>query len=117
MISAVHSTAVFALVFSPEDKNQQNQVKQKEKLSKDRLEYYLACFLIGAQPYSFFQYGWGWTLSSGSLVDYPDLAKSSGAPKGEYKRINPEDWVLTREFGHARVWVNTEKQEAKITWH
>lgn len=28
-------------------------------LSKERLEYYQACYLIGAQPYSYFQYGWG----------------------------------------------------------
>ena len=41
-------------------------------LARDRVEYYLACYLIGAQPYSYFQYGWGWTLSSGSLHDYPN---------------------------------------------
>lgn len=85
-------------------------------LAKERLEYYLACYLIGAQPYSYFQYGWGWTLSSGSLHDYPELHKPLGAPKGAYTRVSPKAWEFTREFEHASVWVNTEKNEAKITW-
>ena len=101
---------------SPESKSQQNKAERMEKLSKDRLEYFLACFLIGAQPYSYFQYGWGWTLSSGSLIEYPALLKPLGAPRGAYKRISPEGWVFTREFEHASVWVDTEKREGKITW-
>ena len=42
-------------------------------LADEKLEYYLACCLIGAQPYSYFQYGWGWNLASGSLHDFPLL--------------------------------------------
>jgi len=90
--------------------------ERRESLAKERLEYYQACFLIGAQPYSFFQYGWGWTLSSGSLVDFPSLQKPLGLPKGAYKRINVDAWQFTREFEHASVWVDTEKGVAKITW-
>ncbi len=85
-------------------------------LARERLEYYLACYLIGAQPYSYFQYGWGWTLSSGSLQDYPELHKPLGVPKGAYRRTDPEGWEFTREFEHASVWVDTEKGQAKITW-
>jgi hypothetical protein len=85
-------------------------------LARERLEYYLACYLIGAQPYSYFQYGWGWTLSSGSLQDYPELHKPLGAPKDAYRRMTPEGWEFTREFEHASVWVDTEKGQAKITW-
>nr|WP_299074370.1 putative glycoside hydrolase [uncultured Allomuricauda sp.] len=85
-------------------------------LSKKRIEYHLACFLIGAQPYSFFQYGWGWTLSDGSLYDYPELQKPLGAPKGAYKRIQPDGWEFTREFESAKVWLDTEKGLAKIIW-
>ena len=85
-------------------------------LAKERLEYYLACYLIGAQPYSYFQYGWGWTLSSGSLQDYPELHKPLGAPKGAYHRKDSRGWVFTREFEHASVWVDTENSEARITW-
>ncbi|GAF74810.1 unnamed protein product, partial [marine sediment metagenome] len=85
-------------------------------LARQRLEYYLACYLIGAQPYSYFQYGWGWTLSSGSLQDYPELHKPLGAPKGAYQRTTSESWEFTREFEHASVWVDTEKGQGKITW-
>lgn len=85
-------------------------------LAKQRIEYHLACFLIGAQPYSYFQYGWGWNLSDGSLYDYPELHKPLGAPKGAYKRTHPNVWEFTREFEHASVWVDTEKGHAKIDW-
>ena len=87
-----------------------------EALSKERLEYYMACYLIGAQPYSYFQYGWGWRLNTGPLVDYPDLLKPLGPPKGAYQRNESDGWVFTREFEHASVWVDTEKREAKVTW-
>ncbi len=85
-------------------------------LAKERLEYYQACYLIGTQPYSYFQYGWGWTLSSGSLQEYPELQKPLGAPKGPYSKTSPDGWEFTREFEHASVWVDTEKNKAKITW-
>ncbi|MBP0904938.1 putative glycoside hydrolase [Mariniflexile gromovii] len=87
-----------------------------EQLSKERLEYYQACFLIGAQPYAYFKYGWGWRLERGPLVDYPELQKPIGSPKGAYKRLVENEWEFTREFEHASVWVNTETKEAKISW-
>lgn len=86
------------------------------KISQEKLEFSLACYLIGAQPYSYFMYSWGWTLADGSLVDYPELQKPLGAPKGAYQRTTPDAWEFTREFEHASVWVNTENKEAKITW-
>jgi len=85
-------------------------------LAKERIEYHLACYLIGAQPYSYFQYGWGWTLASGSLIDFPELQKPLGSPKGAYKRISPDSWEVTREFEHASVWVDTENGKARISW-
>jgi hypothetical protein len=84
--------------------------------SKQQLEYFLACYLIGAQPYSYLQYNWGWNLPDGNLVDYPELQKPLGAPKGAFKRISPDVWEFTREFEHASVWVNTDTKKAKITW-
>ena len=85
-------------------------------LARKRLEYHLACFLIGAQPYSYFQYGWGWDLEDGSLYDYLELHKPLGPPKGPYQRTTLEGWEFTREFEHAHVWVDTEKGQGKITW-
>ncbi len=90
--------------------------KEMEKLSKENLEFYLASYLIGAQPYSYFQYGWGWNLFDGSLVDHSGLLNPLGAPKTAYKRTNPQGWEFTRDFEHASVWINTESRESKVTW-
>lgn len=86
------------------------------QLSKERLKFYHACYLIGAQPYSYFQYGWGWKLSTGALIDYPEFQKPLGQPKGPYKRLTTDGWKFTREFEHACVWVDIEKGKAKIRW-
>jgi hypothetical protein len=86
------------------------------ELSKEKLEFAHACYLIGAQPYSYFMYSWGWKLATGPLIDYPELRKPLGPPQGVYKRTTPNGWEFTREFEHASVWVNTESREAKITW-
>lgn len=106
--------------FVNRDENRQDSTQTRDErmalMAKDRIEYHQACFLIGAQPYSYFQYGWGWTLSDGSLIDFPELQKPLGSPKGAYKRTNPDTWEFTREFEQASVWVDTEKGEAKITW-
>ncbi len=85
-------------------------------LAKEKVEFSLACYLIGAQPYSYFMYSWGWKLASGALVDYPEFHKPLGPPKGPFKRTTPDGWEFTREFEHADVWVDTERREAKITW-
>jgi len=90
---------------------------QKIRLSKEKLEFALACYLIGAQPYSYFMYSWGWLLSTGPLVEYPELQKPLGEPQGAYNRTSLDSWEFTREFEHASVWVNTETRKAKITWH
>ncbi len=99
-----------------ESRQRRGRDERMAALAKERLEYYHACYLIGAQPYSYFQYGWGWTLASGSLHDYPELQQPLGAPQGPYYRTSPDGWEFTREFEHAGVWVNTETREAKITW-
>ena len=86
------------------------------KVAKENVEFSLACFLIGAEPYSYFLYSWGWKLSSGALVDYPEFNKPLGPPKAGFTRTTPDGWEFTREFEHASVKVNTETREAKITW-
>ncbi|MCG9792843.1 putative glycoside hydrolase [Flavobacterium algicola] len=87
-----------------------------EKKSKDQLEFYHACYLIGAQPYSYFQWNWGWNLPDGNLVDYPELQRPLGQPKGAFVRESAKSWVFTREFEHASVWLDTDARKAKITW-
>jgi hypothetical protein len=94
----------------------ETNTEKMARWSREQFEYYLSCYLIGAQPYSYFQYNWGWNLADGNLVDYPELQKPLGAPKGAFKRVTPDGWEFTREFEHATVWVNTETKEGKITW-
>ena len=86
------------------------------ELAKEKVEFALACYLIGAQPYSYFLYSWGWKVASGALVDYPEFHRPLGPPQGRAKRTTPDGWEFTRDFEHASVWVNTETREAKITW-
>jgi len=86
------------------------------QLSKEQLPYYLALYLIGAQPYSYFQWNWAWDLHSGPLEHYPEFHRPLGKPLGKYKRLSPEGWEFTREFEHAKVWVDTDKSVAKIDW-
>mgnify|MGYP003858016057 FL=1 len=88
-----------------------------EKFARERLSYYLAAFLIGAQPYSYFQYGWGWTLQDGALVDYPEFSKPLGAPKAEATRPDPAAWIFTREFEKASVRVDLAAGQGEIHWH
>ena len=88
-----------------------------EKLARERLPYHLAVFLIGARPYSYFQYGWGWNLQDGALVDFPEFSKPLGAPKGDATRPDPAAWTFTREFERASVRVDLETGMAHIDWH
>ena len=88
-----------------------------EKFARERLSYYLAAFLIGAQPHSYFQYGWGWTLQSGCLVEYPEFSKPLGAPKAEATRPDPAAWIFTREFEKASVRVDLAAGQGEIHWH
>lgn len=99
-----------------EGKNYTKKNPILEEISKDKLEYYQAAFLIGAKPYQYFQYGWGWRLDTGPLVDYSDLLKPLGMPKGSFKRVSEDKWEFTRAFEYANVWIDTENKKAKITW-
>lgn len=90
--------------------------EQLAEYSETVLEFYLGCFLIGAQPYSYFQYGWGWQIHDGPLKVFPLLGKSPGPPLGPYERTSPNGWEFTREFQNASVLVDTEHRTSKITW-
>ena len=87
-----------------------------EELSKRKIDFYLAAFLIGAQPDSYFQYGWGWRLDTGPLVQYPEFKKPLGEPKGDHTRPDPAGWVFKREFEHASVWLDLDARKGKIDW-
>ena len=87
-----------------------------EKLARearDKITFSLACFLVAAERYSYFCYSWGYREQHGSLVDYPELRKPLGPPKGVAAR---NGWIYTRSFKHADVRVDLSKRTARIEW-
>jgi hypothetical protein len=84
----------------------------RREARKDLL-FPLACFLLAAEEHCYFCYSWGWNPEQGSLEWYPEFDKSLGPPKGDAVR---SDWTFRREFQHASVFVDIEKQVSKIEW-
>ena len=122
-ISRAGKIAVWRVGVEVEDRNPADTGRKSrltdaeyEALSKKRMSFYLAAFLIGAQPHSYFQYGWGWGLQTGPLAGYPEWKRRLGKPLGEYTRPNPKGWVFQREYEHASVQVDLEAREGKIEW-
>jgi hypothetical protein len=77
----------------------------------------LLAFLIGAQEFSYFQYGWGWRLETGPLVTYPALTQQIGEPLGEHTPLEPDGWRFTRDFEHVRVTVDLEQRTGLLDWN
>lgn len=116
-ISAAGKIAVWRIgIEVAEDHSARLTDAEYEIISKEKLPYHLAVFLMGAQPYSYFQYGWGWRLQNGALADYPELSKPLGRPLGEMIRIKSGDWVFERDFAHAHVRVDLESGKGTIQW-
>ena len=117
-ISAAAKIAVWRIGVEKESEEIMSLGAVKIKnFARERLPYHLAVFLIGAQPYSYFQYGWGWNLQSGGLVEYPEFSKPLGAPKAEATRPDPAAWIFNREFEKASVRVDLETGKGEIKWH
>lgn len=97
------------------DKGIEN-VPHKELLNRARknLEFPLACFLVAAQPYSYFAYTWGYRKGHGSLDWYPEFDKPLGKPLGDAKK---DGYQYSREFQHCRVTVNLKTKQASIVWN
>ena len=81
--------------------------------ARENITFPLACFLVAMQPYSYFNYSWGYREKHGSLDWYPEFDLSPGKPKGQAVR---KGWEYTREFEHCKVWVNLEAKTANIEW-
>ncbi|TWU38881.1 hypothetical protein Q31b_39590 [Novipirellula aureliae] len=87
---------------------------ERSQLARERITFALACFLVVAEPYSYFCYTWGYQGDdTGTFEWYPELDKPLGPPKGDAQRIG---WQYTREFAHAAVFVDIETGEARIDW-
>lgn len=92
----------------------QSYPTQPTKHCQKKISFYLAAFLIGAQPYSYFQYGWSWDLHTGPLAGHPDLKKPLGKPLADYTRLNPNRWVFERELQDVNIWVDLNTCEWRI---
>ena len=122
-ISAAGKIAVWRIGVEVESRTPPPAAKQgqlsdaaSEELSRKRLPFYLAAFLVGAQPYSYFQYGWGWRLKTGPLAAYPEFNRPLGRPRGESVPTAPGHWRFRREFEHARVQVDLDARTGEIEW-
>ncbi len=83
------------------------------RLSRERITFPLACFLVAAQPGSHFCYSWGYTDRHGMLESYPELDRPLGPPKGDAVW---QGLTATREFARASVQVDLATRQARIDW-
>lgn len=88
--------------------------EERMQMAREAITFPLACYLLIAEPYSYFCYTWGYQGDdTGTFVWYPEFDKPLGPPKGDFQR---KDWQYRREFAHASIFVDLETWEAKIDW-
>ncbi|MFI3330634.1 MAG: putative glycoside hydrolase [Rikenellaceae bacterium] len=80
---------------------------------REDIVFPLSCFLIAAEKYSYFMYSWGWTHSTGWLLDFPEYHRPLGQPLGDAVK---DGYVYTRKYEHADVWVDLQTKKGKIDW-
>ncbi len=83
------------------------------ELSRKRITFPLACFLIAAQNGSHFCYSWGYTHTDGMLDSYPEFDRRLGPPTGDaiWKGM-----TATRDFENASVRIDLTNKESRIDW-
>jgi len=84
---------------------------KKEDASDRRFQYLLAIFLICAEKHSYFCVHDGYDAKNSKLwmVPRPEFERPLGAPKGPAVKVG---YVYRREFEHASVTVDIQKEEA-----
>lgn len=87
---------------------------EKLQLARERITFPLACYLAAVQPGSYFCYSWGYVSDSGMLDSYPELDRPLGPPLAD---AIWDGLTATREFAHAKVWVDITTKQARIDWH
>lgn len=80
--------------------------------ARNKIAFSLACYLVAAQPYSYFCYSWGYRENHGSLADFPEYRMPLGKPLGDAVR---NGWVYTRSFEHLTVTVDIENRTTAIS--
>lgn len=83
------------------------------RLVRDRITFPLARFLTAVQPGSVFCYSWVYAHTDSMLESYPELERPLGPPKADAVW---DGLTATREFTHAKDWVDIENKQARIDW-
>ena len=99
------------------------RVDDVSAISPDELQYKLALFLVCAEKYSYLFLHDGYSVDprgrdnvskSGLwLKTLPEYQKPLGPPNGPAVR---KGYTYTRDFAHARVWLDIENDRGKVTW-
>jgi hypothetical protein len=83
----------------------------------ERLVYTLSLFLVCAEKYSYFMASDGYGVDNGRsglwMKPIPEYSYPLGAPKGPAVK---DGYIYRRNFEHARVMVDIQKQKAEIIW-
>jgi hypothetical protein len=89
---------------------------KEESASDRRFQYLLALFLICAEKHSYFDAHDGYDAKRSKvwMTHAPEFDRPLGAPKGPAVRSG---YTYTREFAHASVRLDIEKQTGEVTWH
>ncbi len=98
---------------TPEEDNSANPEPAQQA---GRAAYQLAIFLICAEKYSYFDLHDTYDAKKSKtwMTHPPEYERPLGAPKGQAIR---DGYTYTREFAHASVRLDIEKQTGEITWH
>ena len=83
--------------------------------SGDRFTYLLAMFLICAEKHSYIDMhdSYDAKISKTWMTHRPEFERPLGAPKGPAVRAG---YIYTREFAHASIRIDIEKQTGDIVW-
>ena len=83
---------------------------------KSRFNYQLAIFLICAEKYSYFDLKDGYDAKTSKtwMTHRADYDRPLGPPKGPAVR---NGYTYTREFAHASVRLDIEKETGEVVWH
>ena len=97
---------------------QTDEIRQgltKDRDHAERFRYLLAIFLICAEKNSYFLAHDGYLANKSKvwMKRPPELQRPLGPPKGPAVR---NGYVYTREFAHAKVRLDLEKQVGEIEW-
>ena len=57
---------------------------------------------MGAQPYSYFMYSWGWGLTTGAKVEFPEMKKPSYKIRVDFGPIVGRLWSSAQITNYSR---------------